>query len=408
MKKTLIFIAFFLLFITSITAADTKSDVPPILSSLQEEISTVLNKMDTDLSNATDKISKVGIQSPEARKILLDLCASNPYAVDCATVDMNGKMLIIEPEGYRKFEGSDISKQEQVIRIHKTKKPILSEVFRSVEGFDAVDLEHPVFSHHDKMTGSVSILIRPESFLSKIITPAIQGLPFDIWVMDKNGRILFDPDTEEIGRNLFEDPVYRPFSQLLNLGKMIAQKRSGSGTYEFLATGLKKSVTKNAHWSTFELHGTEWRIVVVQVVSGDALSAKKGLPEIGLVSHDESLRKFSEDKSLQNAMLKGEDEKVLALFKYFYTTYPGLYSIQWADAKGVNLFGYPKENSLINYDYNLKRKTGDDIFLKAIDEKKETSFDIPLIEGNYGHLFLVPVYNGDEYLGMIYTIRIKP
>jgi hypothetical protein len=408
MKKTPIIIAFFLLSVTSNTVAQTKSDVPPILSKLQKQISSVLNKMDSDLSLASKKISKVGIQSSEAREILLKLCTSNPYTVDCATVDMNGKMLILEPEEYRKFEGSNISKQEQVIRIHKTKKPVLSSAFPAVEGFDAVDLEYPVFSHHDKMTGSVSMLIRPESFLSKIITPAVQGFPLDIWVMEKSGRILFDPDAEEIGRNLFNDPVYKPFKQLLLLGEMIAQERSGSGMYEFFGTGFKKSVTKKAHWTTVELYDTQWRIVVTQVVHGDNLSAKRGLSELGLNSYDDALRKFAEEKMLKNSMLKGENEKILALLKYFYRTHPGLYSIQWVDAKGVNRFGYPKENSLTNYNYHSKRKTGDDIFLRAIDEKKETSFDIPLIEGRQGHLFLVPVYNEDEYLGMLYTIRIKP
>jgi hypothetical protein len=32
--------------------------------------------------------------------------------------------------------------------------------------------------------------------------------------MQKDGRILYDPDTEEIGRMLFDDPLYKPYPQL--------------------------------------------------------------------------------------------------------------------------------------------------------------------------------------------------
>lgn len=52
-----------------------------------------------------------------------------------------GRQTTIEPAGYRSFEGKDISDQEKVKRILKRHKPVLSEVFRSVEGYDAVDAE---------------------------------------------------------------------------------------------------------------------------------------------------------------------------------------------------------------------------------------------------------------------------
>ena len=44
-----------------------------------------------------------------------------------------GKLVVVEPPEYRKFEGADISKQAQVIQLHRTRKPVLSAVFRSVE-----------------------------------------------------------------------------------------------------------------------------------------------------------------------------------------------------------------------------------------------------------------------------------
>jgi hypothetical protein len=45
--------------------------------------------------------------------------------------------------------------------------------------------------------------------------------------------------------------------------------------------------------------------------------------------------------------------------------------------------------------------------LQALSGKKESTFDIPLVEGKTGTFFMVPVYEREKYLGMIYTIRLK-
>ena len=205
------------------------NQMPFILAELEKDITLRLDKMDADLSVAAKGLSKTGLRGPEARKILQELCLSVSYAVDCAAVDSSGRMITVEPQEYRKFEGADISKQEQVIRLHKSKKPVFSKVIRTVEGFEAVDIEYPVFSSEGGFMGSVSLLIRPETLLSGVATPLVQGLPLDVWAMQKDGRILYDPDEEEVGRMLFDDPIYKPFTQLLSLGMTISKEKSGSG-----------------------------------------------------------------------------------------------------------------------------------------------------------------------------------
>lgn len=58
--------------------------------------------------------------------MLGDFCQSYPYVVDCTMVDRNRIMVLVEPEEYTEFEGSDISTQEQVILLQQSKKPVLS------------------------------------------------------------------------------------------------------------------------------------------------------------------------------------------------------------------------------------------------------------------------------------------
>jgi hypothetical protein len=382
--------------------------IPPILSELDKETKAALDKITTAVAEASTDLSGAGLEGSGARDILDNLCGVVPYAVDCATVDLKGHMVTVEPEGYRKFEGSDISQQEQIVLVQKSRKPVMSRVFRAVEGFDAVDIEYPVFSPEKEFIGSVSLLVRPDSFFSNVVTPIIQGLPVDVWVMQKDGRIIYDPDTEEIGRMLFEDPLYSTFPELLSLGKTIARKKSGSGSYEFLGRDLKGPVRKDAYWTTVGILGREWRLIVTHNVSEESGESARGLPEAGEQAADESLRDFAQDRELKDALLDKDAQSMKDMLEKFYRQHPGIYGIQWVNARGINLYGYPEENSPLNFDFHSMKTPSSEYILKALGEKKENSFDAPMVEGKEGHFFMVPVNGDNSFLGMIYIIKMKP
>jgi hypothetical protein len=383
------------------------AELPPILSDLGKEITAGLNKMDADVAGLARSLSGKDLKAAGTKKMLGDLCRSYPYAVDCAIVDRDGKMVLVGPEEYEGFEGSDISTQEQVIRLQKTKKPVLSDAFRAVEGFDAVDLEHPIFSSRGEFRGSVSMLIRPELLFSHILTPVLQGMPVEAFAMQTNGRILFDEDREEVGRMLFEDPMYKPFPQLLALGTLISKEKTGAGSYDFRQKGSEKPVRKDAHWTTVGLHGTEWRLVVMHVRTGHALSSGKDLERSETVSADDALGTLAENPEMTKALSGNDDARIRKIFRDFYSEHEGLYSVQWIDAEGTNRYGYPEENSLINFDAKTLKTPSAKPLLQALSAKKETTFDCPLMEGKTGTFFMVPVYEGKDYLGMIYTVRLK-
>jgi hypothetical protein len=383
------------------------AQLPPILSDIEKEITAQFDKMDKDVAQVAKSLSGKDLRTAGTRKVLGDLCRRYPYAVDCSFVDRKGRMILVEPVEYAKFEGSDISSQEQVICLQKTKKPVLSNAFKAVEGFDAVDLEHPVFSPAGEFEGSVSMLTRPEVMLAAIISPVVHGMPVDVWLMQKDGRILYDPDKAEVGLMLFDDPIYKPYPQLLALGTLIARERRGTGSYEFLGAGLKKPVMKDAYWTTVGLHGTEWRLVAIHVRAGHALSSRKDLERLRKVPHGDALRTLAENAEMKKAMSGNDPAKIRDIFRHFYSAYSVLYSVEWLDAAGTNRYGYPEENILINLDMNTAKTASAKPMLKALSSRKETTFDSPLVEGKTGTFLMVPVYEGRNYLGMIYTILLK-
>ena len=88
------------------------------------------------------------------------------------------------------------------------------------------------------------------------------------WLMDLDGLLLYDEDASQIGKNLFEDPLYKPFPNLLDLGHRIVAERSGHGYYSYfqVTEGNKTAVNKECYWTTAGLHGREWRLVVTKII----------------------------------------------------------------------------------------------------------------------------------------------
>ena len=196
-------------------APSGQADPSALLGSLEGRIGTALEKMDHELASAAGRLAETGLAGPRCREILVSLLDIGPGIVDCAAVSPEGRMVTIEPGEFHEFEGADISNQAQVLELHRTRRPVLSRVFQTVEGFPAVDLEHPVFGREGEPAGSVSLLFRPEEFLAALVEPIVRDLAVEVWIMQTDGRILYDADREEIGRMLFTDPMYQGYPCLL-------------------------------------------------------------------------------------------------------------------------------------------------------------------------------------------------
>ncbi|KIH76881.1 ABC-type amino acid transport substrate-binding protein [Geoalkalibacter ferrihydriticus] len=139
----------------------------------------------------------------------------------------------------------------------------------------------------------------------------------------------------------------------------------------------------------------------------DAMKAE-GVFDVIQLGWDGSLERFSHDPALAAALDGGMQENVLKEFKRFYDAFPGLYSVQWIDTTGINRFGYPEANSLPSgYVYN-PADIRDSKFLAALANRQQPSaFEIPLIEGGEGAFLFYPVYRYGQYLGVVYTIKLK-
>lgn len=244
----------------------SKIQAAPLLNiSLKRFVPDLQKRLDTidDSTSALIKTSNFDINNEvEMRKVLVSILEKNHDVIETAFIDLKGVMRYIEPRDYKNFEGTDISTQEHVATLRKNKIPVFSSSFKAVEGFLAADLAYPVYDSQKNLIGSISVLIRPDLFINSILKKSKIPDDYELWIMQPNGTLIYDQDSDEIGRNLFSDPMYAEYESLLALGKKVASTRSGKGSYLFLAPGSKEKVIKNVIWQSVALHGMEWRVAL--------------------------------------------------------------------------------------------------------------------------------------------------
>jgi len=411
-------IAMFSLFFVLLTAANAyaqkplpDSSYPPALFQMQKKLTGFFYGIGLDLSHSVDDIARLDLRSQEARSIIADVFKKHQFIVNCAIVDRNGTLVTVEPPAAREAEGKSIAGQSHYEKLKATKKPVLSNIFKSVEGFEAIALQYPILSQSGEFLGSLSILIKPEEYFSCAITSQTQGFPLRTWLIQTDGAILFSPNAGEFGKNIFESKNYQYVLNLSFIAEKIKNAEIGRETLELsydpssgdtTETAGRPAMKKNIFWATVGLFDTKWRIMMTKA-SGDgdrpAISRDNAVATAGA-----ALKSLAADDELKKALESGSRELIMEKLKIFYNQNPGLYSVEWVDQDAVCRFGFPAEKSLLNYDYKKMTTATSAFFIEAIRQKKATSFETHLIEGGLGYFIIEPVQNGSKFLGLVYCI----
>jgi hypothetical protein len=230
-------------------------------------IQSKLLNLDNAVAAAAEKIAKSGLQGEETRGILAGLCKKYPYLLDCSTADPRGKMITVAPEGYRRYEGVDTATTEASKRslagLSENRTPVLSNIFKSVEGPDAVVLVRPVVTENGELLGVVSALFKPKALMDETIAPQAEVVALKINVMQLDGMVIYCTTGTETGKNVLTDPSYKDFPDLIAQAVKIAAEKTGTGGYVYPDEATGRLMKKTIYWTSIGLHGTEWRIVSI-------------------------------------------------------------------------------------------------------------------------------------------------
>jgi hypothetical protein len=245
----------------------TEKELQSATGNVQSIIQSKLLNLNNAVSDAAKKIAKSGLQGDQTRDVLNTLCKKYPYLVDCSAADAYGKMVTVAPEAYRHYEGTDTANTDAskmfFASLAKNKKPVLSNVFRAVEGIDAVVLICPVVTSEGEVMGSVSALFNPADLVAGTLAPAAGVRVLKINVVQTDGLVTYCSDGTDTGKNLLTDEKYKTFPGFIAASEKLVAQKTGTADYTYTDDVTGKNMNKTVYWTTVELDGAEWRLASI-------------------------------------------------------------------------------------------------------------------------------------------------
>jgi hypothetical protein len=237
----------------------------PVVISLERVVPGLqarLNEIDASLAALAADADRDWSTESGVRATLKATLEQHLDILDASYTDPQGVLRFIEPGDYRNFEGTEATAMARLSDSLERGTPVLSGGFPAFDGSLSVMLAHPVVGADAAFQGTVSAQLRPGIPVGDLVRELRIPEDYELWVMQPDGLIVYDPDRDEVGRNLFQDPLYAERESLLALGRQIAEHDSGEGRYIFTAPGTAEDVIKDAVWQSVSLHGQSWRVVL--------------------------------------------------------------------------------------------------------------------------------------------------
>lgn len=256
----LILMAFSLLFLPGCRKSDEVSPSPPGLDEIVADLNASFNVLNRDLSNQVEFVRGHLSDTAAIRAALLNMCSRSTFAFEFAYITPEGQLQIAEPAVYHHLQGTDVSTATHIVRSFQSLQPVLSNAYDIAGGYGTAAIVHPVVEDSTAI-GGVFTLFRPKTILARIIEPYIHSTWFEIMVIETGGTVLYDQDYDEIGRNVFADSLYLQFPEFQKAARQIESQPRGDVSYRFYSAGKTIPVYRHAWWRSFNLYGTEWKVL---------------------------------------------------------------------------------------------------------------------------------------------------
>ncbi|WP_067051453.1 cache domain-containing protein [Methanofollis ethanolicus] len=234
-----------------------------LLGGMQGAVTGNLTAIDRAAAETAAGLESAGLSGPRAEALLDGALAVDPSVYSAIVVARNGTVTAARPAGIG-LVGSNLGEQAVVREVFDRKAPVMSDLFPLAEGGYAATIECPVFSPDEKMIGLVSVAFLPDRLVGGHAEATVKGTPYTVMAAQSGGRVLYDADPEEIGKETFNESLYADFPEVLDTARSFSDNWSGHAAYSFYDTGFGGVVRKEAYWTTVGLHGTEWRLVIIR------------------------------------------------------------------------------------------------------------------------------------------------
>jgi PAS domain S-box-containing protein len=196
----------------------------------------------------------------EGKQLMANYLQLSPEEVKGVTrIDAQGTIVYTVP--HKESIGRIISDQEHIRLSMNTHKVVISDVFLAVQGFRTVAVHVPVFKN-GTYDGTLAFLLSFDRIAQKYIENIRIGESGYAWVVTEKGIIISTPNSEDIGKNIYD--VFKDFPESISMIDEMVKGNQGVTTYHFnrIKNQSVENILKHAVYMPISLDNTFWSIAV--------------------------------------------------------------------------------------------------------------------------------------------------
>ncbi len=210
--------------------------------------------------NALSQMNTVVVDGPEGKAVLKLFYETNQARImEISRVDEKGVIRDDFPDS--NAVGLDISNRKHIVTLMREHKPVISEVFRTIEGIDAVALHVPVLQGTE-FKGSVEVLVDFQNLARRYLDVVKVGPTGYAWVISQAGIVLYTPVPGFTGKSVLEANKDNPSSGALVSAMLQGREGTAEYTSQNIADRRVSPTRKYAVFVPVHLGNTFWSICV--------------------------------------------------------------------------------------------------------------------------------------------------
>ena len=161
---------------------------------------------------------------------------------------------------YPNSVGRDISQQKHMTRILSDHKPVVSEVFDAVQGFQAIAIHYPVY-RNGAFDGTLALVVDFGHVGKSILEDIGSDGSGYAWMLSSEGIELYCPVPGHIGKSVRETSKH--FPDLLRVVDSMLAGKEGSATYTYdMVAAERKMAQKIVYYLPVRINETYWPLAI--------------------------------------------------------------------------------------------------------------------------------------------------
>ena len=290
-------------------SAEQISDMEAALSPVIYKINKDMETASSALWNTARELDGVPVDDPAVTLALLKLRRDIPTSFQTGIFDTDNILVLsseyLDPSlklGTRKAKNQYTEEDFKAAG----SQCIVSNYSKMPFGDNGVTITTALYDADGNFNGTLRVGIDTWYLFSGLTESLKNRYGYTIWVAQENGLVIFDQDSEEIGRNILTDDLYST-APLQNAAKALTKNPSGNISFTFYDPYWINKTQNNAVWNTVDAgYGMEWRVVLTDNVPKKTINTNTTTPT------PEELKAFVEHAYVY--ALKNGKEQALAAF----------------------------------------------------------------------------------------------